>query len=129
MNVCEKLRQFPSDDEDLKVIQLFGMRMFNAFATSLKLILSGYYQKGGMIMRDILETVFLIDYFRTDRAEITRYRMADKREIEQSFRPIKIREALDKRDGNTCKKRAELYKMFSELSRAPKYEISHYAQA
>jgi hypothetical protein len=59
MEICDVLREFKTEDDDLKVIQLFGMRMFNAFAASIKLIMSGYYQKGGMIMRDILETVFL----------------------------------------------------------------------
>lgn len=119
MGICNHLRQFQTNDEDLKVIQLFGMRMFNAFAASIKLIMSGYYQKGGMIMRDILETVFLADFFRTDRAAITRYRFADKKERMQSFGPVRIREALDKRDGNAGKKRAELYEMFSELAAHP----------
>jgi hypothetical protein len=119
MEICYVLRQFKTDDDDLKVIQLFGMRMFNAFAASIKLIMSGYYQKGGMTMRDILETVFLIDYFRSDRAAITRYRYAEKKERNKSFSPIRIREALDKRDGNTCKKRAALYEMFSELAAHP----------
>jgi hypothetical protein len=119
MDVCNTLRQFKTDDENLKVIQLFGMRMFNAFAASIKLIMSGYYQKGGLVMRDILETVFLADYFRTDPQEITRWRFADKKEQMQSFRPIHIREALDKRDGYTSKKRAELYEMFSELAGHP----------
>lgn len=119
MEICEVLRQFRTEDEDLKVVQLFGMRMFNAFAASIKLIMSGYYQKGGMIMRDILETVFLTDFFRTDPAAIARYRFADKQERMKSFRPIRIREELDRRDGNTCKKRAELYEMFSELAGHP----------
>jgi DNA-binding NtrC family response regulator len=90
MELCDVLRQFKTEDEDLKVIQLFGMRMFNAFAASIKLIMSGYYQKGGMIMRDILETVFLADFFRTDRAAIARYRFADKQERMKSFRPIAL---------------------------------------
>lgn len=119
MGMCNHLRQFKTDDEDLKVIQLFGMRMFNAFASSIKLIMSGYYQKGGMIMRDILETVFLADFFSTDRAAITRYRFADKTKRKQSFGPVHIRKALDERDGNTSKKRAELYEMFSELAAHP----------
>src|SRR4051812_9936536 len=42
MDLADMLRQFETDDEDLKVAQVFGMRTFNAFAASLKLALSGY---------------------------------------------------------------------------------------
>jgi uncharacterized protein YlaN (UPF0358 family) len=41
MDLADTLRQFPTDDEDLKVVQLFGMRMFNAFGSSVKLAISG----------------------------------------------------------------------------------------
>ena len=41
MDLCDLLRQFETDDEDLKVVQVFGMRMFNAFGAALKLTLSG----------------------------------------------------------------------------------------
>src|SRR5947207_1032408 len=63
MELADMLRQFPADDEDLKVIQLLGMRAFNAFGASLKLALSGYSQNSALIMRDVLETVLLIDHF------------------------------------------------------------------
>jgi hypothetical protein len=119
MDICDVLRQLQTDDENLKVIQVLGMRMFNAFASSMKLIKSGYYQNGGLIMRDILETVFLADFFRTDREAITQWRFADKKERMKSFSPIRIREALDNRDGHTSKKRAELYDLFSELACHP----------
>ena len=95
------------------------MRMFNAFASSIKLVMSGYYQKGGMIMRDILETVVSYRFLPHDRPAITRWRFAEKGERMKSFSPVRIREALDKRDGNTEKKRAELYEMFSELAGHP----------
>jgi hypothetical protein len=38
------LRQFNSNDEDLKVAVILGMRTFNAFAASIKLTPSGYHQ-------------------------------------------------------------------------------------
>lgn len=42
MDLADVLRQFETADEDLKVIQLLGMRTFNAFGASVKLALSGY---------------------------------------------------------------------------------------
>ena len=72
MDFADTLRQASNDDEDSKVIKLMGMRMFNALAASLKLALSGYGQNSALIMRDILETVFLVDFFGHDRAAVAR---------------------------------------------------------
>ncbi|QIO30956.1 hypothetical protein [Bradyrhizobium sp. 1(2017)] len=119
MDLADILRQFPTDDEDLKVVQLLGMRTFNAFASSLKLALSGYMQNSALVMRDILETVFLLDLFRGEPSLIREWRFADKQQIRKKFSPVKVREALDKRYGHTAKRRAELYQLFSELAAHP----------
>ena len=119
MDLADMLRQFPTDDQDMKVIQVLGMRLFNAFAASVKLALSGYSQNCTLIMRDILETVFLISFFEGDHAAISRWRHADKKARMQQFSPVRVREALDKRDGFDGKKRAEMYELFSELAGHP----------
>lgn len=119
MDLCDLLRQHDTDEEDLKVVQVFGMRIFNAFASALKLTLSGYHQNSALILRDILETVFLLDLFNHDRPAITRWRLADKKERLKAFRPVKVRETLDRRDGFTSNKRADLYELFSELAGHP----------
>lgn len=119
MDLAYMLRQFETDDEDLKVAQLLGMRTFNAFAASLKLAFSGYGQNSALIMRDVLETLFLLDLFRGDRAQIERWRCADKRARMKDFSPMKVRVALDTRDGFTSKKRFEMYELLSELAGHP----------
>ncbi|MDX8495324.1 hypothetical protein RFN29_27580 [Mesorhizobium sp. VK22B] len=119
MDLADVLRQFDTADEDLKVIQILGMRIFNAFGASLKLALSGYSQNSALIMRDVLETVFLIDYFAGDRSLIERWRVADERARLKDFGPVKVREALDARDGFTSQKRFKTYKMFSQLAGHP----------
>jgi hypothetical protein len=116
MEVSDILRKTGSDDEDQKVIRLLGMRCFNAFAASIKLALSGYWQVSAMILRDILETVFLLDLFQTDPKLIAEWRMSDSQE---KFKPYSVRNALDNRDGNSGKKRAKLYKLFCELAAHP----------
>jgi hypothetical protein len=45
-------------DDDELTYQLFGVRLFNAAGASIKLALSGYYQKAFDHVRDILETYF-----------------------------------------------------------------------
>lgn len=119
MDLADVLRQFGTDDEDMKVIYVLGMRLFNAFGASLKLALSGYMQNSALIMRDVLETVFLLDLFKTDRDAIERWRFADKQKRKKEFTPVKVRETLDKRDGFEGKKRAKLYELFSELAGHP----------
>lgn len=119
MNVCDMLRQFETEDEDLKVIQMLGMRMFNAFGASLKLALSGYIQNSALVLRDILETVFLLDLFGGDHSLIAKWRLADARVLRQDFSPAAVRKTLDSRYGHTTRKREDLYKLFSELAGHP----------
>ena len=57
--------------------------------------------------------------FRSDRAVIERWRVADKKERMKNFSPVRVREALDARDGFDGKKRAALYQLFSELAGHP----------
>lgn len=116
MNMVDGLRQFPTDDEDLKLIQALGIRTFNAFGSAIKLCLSGYYQNASLIMRDVLETTFLLDLFRGDRTLIAKWRMADKATRLKEFAPVKVRTRLNDRDGFTERKRAAMYEMFSELA-------------
>ena len=119
MDLANLLRQVSTEDEDLKVIQVLGMRTFNAFGASLKLALSGYSQNSAVIMRDVLETVFLLSLFRGDRALIERWRCADDKAQRRDFSPAAVRKALDERDGFEGRKREEMYRMFSELAAHP----------
>lgn len=119
MDLCDLVRQVPIEDEDFKVVQILAMRMFNAFGASLKLALAGYSQNSALVMRDILETVFLVDLFRGDRSKITQWRLADRKTLKQHFSLVAVQEALDSRDGNTEKRRHDVYKLFSELAGHP----------
>ncbi len=113
MNLADILRQFPTDEEDMKVVQVLGMRTFNAFGASIKLALSGYAQNSALIMREILETVFLLSLFRGDWTAVERWRFADNKEHKKEFSPFRVRETLDALDGFKGKKRAKIYKLLS----------------
>jgi len=45
------------------VLQMLAARLFNSGASAMKLLMGGFYQTAVMVMRDILETTFLLDYF------------------------------------------------------------------
>ena len=119
MDLADLLRQIPTEDEDMKVIQMLGMRTFNAFGASFKLAFSGYSQNSALIMRDIVETVCLLSLFRDDRTLIERWRCADDKALRRDFSPAAVRKALDERDGFEGRRREKLYRMFSELAAHP----------
>lgn len=125
MSLAKIVVDYPEEDEDFKVVKMLSIRMFNAFGTSLTLLFSGYHQSSGMVMRDILETVFLMDLFKTDHTMIERWRFADKKTLRENFSPVAVRKALDERDGFHTKKRAEAYTMFSELAAHPNMHSQH----
>ncbi|MDH5216632.1 MAG: hypothetical protein OEX19_02985 [Gammaproteobacteria bacterium] len=125
MSLAKIVVDCPEDDEDFKVVKMLSIRMFNAFGASLTLIFSGYHQNSAMVTRDILETVFLMDLFKTDHTAIERWRFADKKTRQKKFSPLAVRKTLDERDGFHDKKRAEAYKMLSELAAHPNMHSQH----
>jgi len=96
-----------SRSENETTVQLLGIRLFNAAASGLKLALSGYYQTAFQQARDIMETGFLLDYFLSSPESIPVWKTADRATRRKLFEPVKIREALDQRDGDTQMRRAE----------------------
>ena len=74
-----------------------------------QLMVSGYYQCAAMIMRDLLETAFLLGFFRHNPGTISVWRTKNDAIRKKVFAPVKIRVALDEKDGFTEKKRAAAY--------------------
>lgn len=107
--------------EDELTLQYLGTRLFNAAGASIKLALSGYYQKAFHQVRDVIETSFLVDYLTTYPEEIDEWRRADRGKRMSHFAPRRIREALDRRDGYTSGERKRIYDLISELASHPSY--------
>lgn len=108
-----------SDNE--LTLQYLGIRLFNACGASIKLALSGYYQKAFDQLRDIIETYFLVDYLTSTPSEIAVWKAADKKKRIAHFGPGAIRKALDKRDGYTTGGRKEIYDLISEYASHASY--------
>lgn len=115
------VRQHSAEIDDTLTVQLLGIRLFNGSAAGIKLLLSGYYQTSALQQRDMLETIFLLDYFRSDRKLIAEWRASDDRVRRDKFGPAAVRKALDKRDGFTERKRDKAYKLLCELAGHPTY--------
>lgn len=107
---------YTAQSADERTIQMLGVRLFNASVAGVKLALSGYYQIAFQQARDILETGFLLDHFRTSPSDITVWRVSDRAQRRKHFDPVKIRTALDERNRDTSKSREREYKTLSEMA-------------
>lgn len=102
-------------DEELTV-QYLGLRLFNSAASSLKLSLSGYYQSAFALVRDVFETVALLDYFHTNPSQIAVWKVSDRQQRIAQFGPGAIRNALNSRDRFSGNKRKEMYDVLCEYA-------------
>lgn len=125
MDLSESFRKSYGNDEELSILKVLSIRTFNAFGASLKLAFSGYNQNAALQMRDILETVFLLDYLLMEKEHILDWWNADNKSRRTKYTPSKIREALDKRDGLKNNKRRDTYLMFCELAGHPNRHMTH----
>jgi hypothetical protein len=82
---------------ELTVLRL-GVRMFNAAGAGLKLARAGYYQPAFAQIRDLLETSFLLDYFKQDPSKIEVWRTSDHQGRKKHFSPHTVRKALEAQD-------------------------------
>jgi hypothetical protein len=111
----------PHGSDNELTLQYLGIRLFNAAGASIKLALSGYYQKAFHQVRDLIETYFLVDYLSTHPDKIEEWKSADKKKRIAHFGPGFIRTALDKRDGYTRGERKRIYDLISELASLASY--------
>lgn len=115
-------RNAPLDTEDQKVIAYLAIRVFNDMGAAWKLISSGYFQVAAMVQRDVVETVFLVGYFRLKPEMVAVWRTADEKTRRDTFKPVAIRIALDDAAGKGVSKRKAIYSMFSTLAAHPTIE-------
>ena len=108
-------------NDDDRIVRVLGFRGFNDIMTASNLILGGYYQPAMMIARDLLELTFLLDDFTCDKSQIEKWRTLTPKEYDEKFRPVRVRDRLDQRDGLGDKKRAEIYKLISSVAGHPSH--------
>ncbi|MFC5524202.1 hypothetical protein ACFPPA_00450 [Rhodanobacter ginsengisoli] len=113
------VRQQVELDDDGRAIQHLGIRVFNGLATAWKLMASGYYQKAGLIQRDLIETIYLINYFHINPETLPVWRVADRKQLQREFGPVAIRKALDTHDGRGKSAREGIYYKFCNLAGHP----------
>lgn len=122
MDMLQYVREnTPQMSDDQVVVALVGASVFNSTASGLKLLLSGYFQSSGLQIRYIMECGWLLDYLRTDAKLVQEWKTTPEEKRQNVFRPGKIRDALDKRDGFKEKKREAHYKRLCVLCGHPTF--------
>lgn len=111
----------PEMSEDQVIVALIGASVFNSMASAFKLLLGGYYQSSGLQIRYIMESGWLLDYLRADPKLVQEWKATPEEKRQSVFRPGKIRDQLDKRDGFTEKKREAHYKRLCVLCGHPTF--------
>lgn len=112
----------PEYDGDELTLKGLGIRLFNDLAAGLGEGLAGYYQRAFDAVRDMLELQFLFDDFSEDRAKVTRWATAGRRDREKEFGPFHVRLRLDARYGHNQEKRREHYQRLSSHASHPSPE-------
>lgn len=105
--------------DDGRTIQHLAIRVFNGFASAWKLMASGYFQKAGLVQRDLVETIYLVNFFHAYPDKIAAWRMADRRQLINEFGPSAIRKALDALVDKGKSRREEIYQKFSMIAGHP----------
>ncbi|MBB5940789.1 hypothetical protein [Xanthomonas sp. 3307] len=112
----------PSTTDDQRAVLQLGARVFNDMGAAWKLIASGYFQVAAMVQRDVIETVGLVEFFRLRPKLMEVWRTGDERTRNDTFKPWKVRKALDDAMGKGPSKRSTIYSKFSKLATHPTIE-------
>ena len=102
---------YKNQNDDELIIQYLGTRLFNSITSSIKLLLTGYYQGSVVFQRDILEVGYLLDFFSIDKSKISDWKQSDKQQLYNKYGPAKIRKKLDNRDGLLKGSRNQMYQI------------------
>lgn len=110
------LQPYDNDGEEELTIKYIGTRVFNHVMVAYRCTLSGYYQASYAMQRDLLEIMFLGDFFRSFPEKINEWKAASNEERIKNFSPSALYTALDKRDNFNEKKRKAQYQQYCEYA-------------
>jgi len=112
----------PNTTDDERAVLQLGARVFSDMGAAWKLTASGYFQAAAMVQRDVIETVSLVEYFRLRPELVEVWRIGHERARKDTFKPWKVRKALDDAMGKGPSKRGAIYSKFSKLATHPTIE-------
>lgn len=106
------------DIGELNILRL-GVRCFNSGASALRLLRCGYFQPAVMMIRDLLEVRCLMDLFVREPDALHDWLTMTDKDRMKHFKPVRVRERLDKFDNGKETQRQAAYSLFSEIAAHP----------
>lgn len=107
------------DALELSHIQALGIRCLNNLGACSDLIVRGYYQQAAVLVRDLLETSFLLDLFSRAPQHLRPWIDLGKDAGKKTYRPFKVRTLLEELDGQQVDARQRLYEIYSSSGTHP----------
>jgi hypothetical protein len=106
------------DVTELNILRL-GVRCFNSGASALRLLRCGYFQPAVVMIRDLLEVRCLMDLFVREPSALQDWLTMADRDRMKHFKPVRVRERLEKFDREKDTFRQTAYSLFSEIAVHP----------
>lgn len=120
MNILDVfVRQQDEETDSGRAMQHLAIRVFNGLAVAWKLMSTGYFQKAGLVQRDLIESIYLVNFFQIHPEKIAVWNTADRKQLVREFGPGPVRKALDAHMGMGKSRREEIYQKFSMLAAHP----------
>lgn len=114
--INDHVRDRPERGPHELVVMRLGIRLLNDLGSGLSQGFAGYYQQAFDAIRDVVELQFLFDDFDGDAEKILRWASATKSDREKEFKPVAVRERLDRRYRHTEQKRRGIYQLLSGIA-------------
>ncbi len=118
-STSEILRLYSHSNEDELTALRLALRCFNSSAAALRLLRCGYYQPSFSMIRDLIETTFLLDLFAKKPSDLKLWRILSEKKRRQQFAPFKVRKKLDEMSDFEDSKRTQIYQMLSNYAAHP----------
>lgn len=105
--------QSEDDTLELSHIQALGVRCRNTVGACSDLMVRGYYQQAAVLVRDLLETSFLLDLFSRAPEHLRPWIELGKEAGKKNYKAVNVRVLLEALDGQKVEARQRLYDIYS----------------
>ncbi|WP_332700501.1 hypothetical protein [Devosia sp.] len=102
--------------------QVLGIRVLNSLGSADELILQGFFQPAGIMIRDIVECSFLLDLFSRAPEHLPKWIALGQEAGLKEYRPRQVRDLLNKIDGIGENARQKPYTFYSRYGTHPNPE-------
>lgn len=119
LDCVDMMRKQPLKSERHTAIAGLFLRSFDSMSHCVRGALSGNYSGSAMYARDLIETQFLVSYLMQEEGRPEKWLGSDPDTARRDYSPVKVRKALDERDGFKKQKRQKHYAMLSALGSHP----------